>query len=74
MGQAPCADIDEGELRWPERNMIAVATAGAKLEHAFHSAIETYYCVKRGASQIIRIEKVEVQAGGNAVVGIVDHK
>jgi hypothetical protein len=26
-----------------ERNMIATATAGVKLEHSFHSAIETYY-------------------------------
>jgi hypothetical protein len=42
-----------------ERNMVAVATAGAKLELAFQSAIETYYRVKRGVSQIIRIEKVE---------------
>jgi hypothetical protein len=57
-----------------ERNMIAVATAGAKREHAFHSAIEAYYRVKRGVSQIIRIEKVEVQSGGKAVVGFVDHK
>ena len=55
-----------------ERNMIAVATAAAKLERAFHSAIETYHRVKKGVSQIIRIEKVEVQAGAQAIVGVVD--
>jgi hypothetical protein len=57
-----------------ERNMVAVAAAAAKLELAFHGAIETFYRVKRGASQVIRIEKVEVQSGGKAVVGFVDHK
>jgi hypothetical protein len=31
-----------------------MATACAKLEHAFHSAIETYYRVKRGVTQIVR--------------------
>ena len=40
-----------------ERNIIAMATACAKLEHAFHSAIETYYRVKRGVTQIVRVER-----------------
>jgi hypothetical protein len=54
-----------------ERNMIAMATACAKLEHAFHSAIETYYRVKRGVTQIVRVERVEVQPGAQAVIGVV---
>jgi hypothetical protein len=57
-----------------ERNMVAVAAATAKLELAFQGAMETFYRIKRGASQVIRIEKVEVQSGGKAVVGFVDHK
>lgn len=40
-----------------ERNMIAMATACAKLERALHSAIETYYRVKRGVTQIVRVER-----------------
>jgi hypothetical protein len=55
-----------------ERNMIATAIAASKLERAFHSAIETYHRVKRGVTQIIRIEKVEVQSGGQAIVGMID--
>jgi hypothetical protein len=35
--------------------MIAMATACAKLEHALHSAIETYYRMKRSVTQIIRV-------------------
>jgi hypothetical protein len=54
-----------------ERNMIAMATACAKLEHAFHSAIETYYRVKRGVTQIVRVERVELQPGAQAVIGVV---
>jgi hypothetical protein len=34
--------------------------------------METYYRLKRGVSQIIRIEKVEVQSGGQAIVGVID--
>jgi hypothetical protein len=51
--------------------MIAMATACAKLEHAFHSAIETYYRMKRGVTQIVRVERVEVQPGAQAVIGVV---
>jgi hypothetical protein len=54
-----------------ERNLIAMATACATLEHAFHSAIETYYRVKRGVTQIVRVERVEVQPGAQAVIGVV---
>jgi hypothetical protein len=54
-----------------ERNIIAMATACAKLERALHSAIETYYRVKRGVTQIVRVERVEVQPGAQAVIGVV---
>jgi CRISPR-associated endonuclease Cas3-HD len=50
---------------------VAMATACAKLEHALHSAIETYYRVKRGVTQIVRVERVEVQPGAQAVIGVV---
>jgi len=52
-----------------ERNVISMATAAAKLELAYQRAIETYHRLKNGNTQIVRIEKVEVQPGGQAVVG-----
>jgi hypothetical protein len=52
-----------------ERNVIAMATAAAKIERAFHGALETYQYLKRGATQIVRVERVEIQSGGQAVVG-----
>jgi hypothetical protein len=55
-----------------ERNIIAMATACAKLERALHSAIETYYRVKRGVTQIVRVERVEVQTGAQAIIGVVE--
>jgi hypothetical protein len=54
-----------------ERNVIAMTTAGAKLERVFQTAIETYYRIKRGATQVVRIERVEVQSGAQAVIGTV---
>lgn len=53
-----------------EQNVIAMATAAAKLERAFQNGLEIYYRLKRGATQIVRVERIEVQAGANAVIGV----
>lgn len=53
-----------------ERNVIAMAAAGAKLERAFQSSLEAYHRVKRGATQIVRVERVEVQPGAQALIRI----
>jgi hypothetical protein len=52
-----------------ERPTLAVANATAKLERALHSAITTFFRLKYGNTQIIRVEKLEVQPGGQALVG-----
>lgn len=57
-----------------ERNVIAMASAAAKLERAYHGAIETYDRLKHGVRQVIRIEKVEIQSGAQAIVGLVNSK
>jgi hypothetical protein len=53
----------------PERSAVRLATAAARLERAFHSALETYYKLKRGNTQVIRVEKIEIQSGAQAIVG-----
>jgi hypothetical protein len=53
----------------PERSALRLATAAARLERAFHSALETYYKLKRGNTQLIRVEKLEIQSGAQAIVG-----
>ena len=55
-----------------ERPTMAAANAIAKLERALHSAIKTYYRIKHGNMQVIRIERLEVQAGAQALVGQVN--
>lgn len=55
-----------------ERNMITMASAGAKLERAFQSGLETYFRLKRGVHQVVRIERVEVREGGQAVIGLLN--
>ena len=52
-----------------ESGLNMASNAVAKLERAFHSAINTFYRVKRGNTQVIRVEKLEIQAGAQAVVG-----
>ena len=56
-----------------ERHTIAMATAAAKLERAFQMALESYQRMKSGAHQVVRIERVEVQAGAQAVIGTFPH-
>ncbi len=54
-----------------DRRVVMLATATSRLERAFHNALDTYYRLKRGHTQVIRVEKLEVQPGGQAVVGTV---
>ena len=54
-----------------ERHVVAMGAVAAKLERAFQSALETYYRLRRGGTQIVRVERVEVQAGAQAIVGVV---
>ena len=43
--------------------MITMASAEAKLERAFQSGLETYYRIKRGVHQVVRIKRVDVREG-----------
>jgi hypothetical protein len=52
-----------------ERSAPRLAAAIARLERSFHSALETYYKLKRGNTQVIRVEKLEIQSGAQAIVG-----
>ena len=52
-----------------ERRVVALATAASRLSRAFHDALEKYYRLKRGATQVIRVEKLEARPGGQALVG-----
>ena len=69
-----CASMNVlGRLHFnTERNIIAMATAAAKLEQAFHGALETYQRLKSGAHQVVRVERVVVERGGQAIVGVVE--
>jgi hypothetical protein len=51
------------------RGTVYMATAVARLERAFQGAVETFYRVKRGHTQVIRVEKIETQPGAQAIVG-----
>ena len=42
---------------------------GRRFERAFQGAVETFYRVKRGNTQVIRVEKIEIQPGAQAIVG-----
>lgn len=53
------------------RSQVAMGALAAKLEHRFQTALETYYRLRRGGTQIVRVERVEVQAGAQAIVGLV---
>jgi hypothetical protein len=56
-----------------ERNVIAMATATAKLERAYQLALESYDRMKHGVRQVVRVERVEIQPGAQAIVGVVEN-
>jgi hypothetical protein len=51
------------------RNVLAAATAVSRLSRAFSTLVETLRRLRNGGSQVIRIERVEVKQGGQAVIG-----
>jgi hypothetical protein len=58
-----------------DRHVAIMAAAGARLLNAFTAQIETMRRLRSGGAQIIRIERVEVSDGGQAVhagIAIVD--
>jgi hypothetical protein len=53
---------------------VAIAgTVGAKLLRAFSGQVEALAKLRRPAVQVVRVERVNVAAGGQAIVGAVTH-
>ena len=51
------------------RNVLAAATAASRLSRTFTTLVETLRRLRSGGSQVIRIERVDVRDGGQAVIG-----
>ena len=70
-----CLDAASGNmlsrLAWDgtDRRTRITSNAIGKIERALTLAIETYRKLKNGNRQVIRIERVVVEAGGQAVLG-----
>ena len=47
------------------------ANAAVKLEGAYQRALEGYHRLKNGTTQVVRIERVNIEAGAQAVIGAV---
>jgi hypothetical protein len=52
-----------------DRHVLAAATAASRLSRTFAILVETLRRLRSGGSQVIRIERVEVREGGQAVIG-----
>jgi hypothetical protein len=52
-----------------DRRVIATATAAARLMRAHAEQVEVLRHLRRGPDQVIRIERVDVHDGGQAIVG-----
>jgi hypothetical protein len=56
-----------------DRHVLATATAVSRLSRTFAILSETLRRLRNGGSQVIRIERVEVRDGGQAVIGNIEH-
>ncbi len=52
-----------------DRHVLAAATAASRLSRTFAILVETLRRLRTGGSQTIRIERVEVGQGGQAMIG-----
>jgi hypothetical protein len=52
-----------------DRHVLAAATAASRLSRAFAILAETLRRLRSDGSQVIRIERVDVREGGQAVIG-----
>ena len=52
-----------------DRHVLAAATAASRLSRTFAILVETLRRLRSGGSQVIRIERVDVREGGQAVIG-----
>ena len=51
------------------RHVAMMAAAAARLLNAFANQVETMRRLRNGGTQVIRIERVEIKEGGQAVIG-----
>jgi hypothetical protein len=56
-----------------DRHVLATATAVSRLSRTFSILVETLRRLRSGGSQVIRIERVDVRDGGQAVIDSVAH-
>jgi hypothetical protein len=52
-----------------DRHVLTAATAVSRLSRTFAILLETLRRLRTGGSQVIRIERVDVREGGQAVIG-----
>lgn len=52
-----------------DRHVLAAATAASRLSRTFAILVETLRRLRSGGSQVIRIERVDVRDGGQAIIG-----
>ncbi|WOH47553.1 hypothetical protein [Bradyrhizobium sp. sBnM-33] len=56
-----------------DRHVLAAATAAGRLSRSFAILVETLRRLRNGGSQTIRIERVDVRDGGQAVIGNIEN-
>jgi hypothetical protein len=52
-----------------ERRVAALGSAAARLLRAYTHQVETLRRLRHGGEQLIRIERVDVNNGGQAIIG-----
>jgi hypothetical protein len=60
-----------GSAHGPTRSSTAMASAAARLLRAYATQVETLRRLRSGGSQLVRVEHVHVNEGGQAVIGAV---
>jgi hypothetical protein len=60
-----------GSAHGPDRSVSATASAAGRLLRAYATQAETLRRLRSGGTQVVRVERVNVNEGGQAVIGAV---
>jgi hypothetical protein len=55
-----------------DRSVAAMASTAARLLRAYATQVETLRRLRNGGSQVVRVEHVHVNEGGQAIVGVIE--
>src|ERR1700704_3197963 len=71
--QPPCRSWPDWKVEYgTERRAAALGSAAARLLRAYSAQVEVFRRLRHGGQQLVRVEHVHINGGGQAIIGNVN--